>query len=151
MPEVKKVLVPVDFSENSDKILKYAVEMAKKCEAKVVIVFVAQTFEDYSDFFVPHVPVSQLENDIFESAKRKMEVFLKECLPADTPYESRILAGDVAEEILNFAQSEEVDLIIMATHGYKGLEKVLFGSIAAKIVKMAHCPVLTVNPYRYSL
>jgi nucleotide-binding universal stress UspA family protein len=54
----------------------------------------------------------------------------------------------VVEEINRFAAEQKADMIVMGTHGYKGLDKILFGSVAEKIVKTAPCPVLTINPYR---
>ncbi len=66
----------------------------------------------------------------------------------DYPVKTHILTGDAAEEIINFAQKEGFDLILMGTHGRKGLDKVIFGSVAERVVKGAPCPVLTINPYR---
>lgn len=148
MNEVKKILVPVDFSENSQKILRSAVQMAEKFSAQLAVVFVVQSFDDYSGFFVPHMPIAQFEDEMVQSAEKKMASFLKENLPANLSCESKILTGDVAEEITTYAGNLKADMIVMGTHGYKGLEKVLFGSIAEKVVKTAPCPVLTINPYR---
>lgn len=148
MNEVKKILVPVDFSENSQKILRSAAQIAEKFSANLAIVFVVQSFDDYSGFFVPHMPIAQFEDEMVQSAEKKMASFLKENLPAALSCDSKILTGDVAEEITGYAGSIKADMIVMGTHGYKGLEKVLFGSIAEKVVKTAPCPVLTINPYR---
>ena len=60
----------------------------------------------------------------------------------------KVLSGDVAEEILKYAAKKKVQLIVMGTHGYKGLERIMFGSVADKVVKTACCPVMTINPYR---
>jgi len=148
MNEIKKILVPVDFSENSQKILRTAVDFAAKFKAEVVIVFVVQSFDDYSGFFVPHMPIIQLEEEMVKSAKEKMKSFAAETLNGSVPHTTAILSGDVVEEINSFAAKEKADLIVMGTHGYKGLDKILFGSVAEKIVKTAPCPVLTINPYR---
>ena len=59
-----------------------------------------------------------------------------------------MLAGDVGEEVLRYADQKKVQLIVMGTHGYKGLERIMFGSVADKVVKTANCPVMTINPYR---
>jgi nucleotide-binding universal stress UspA family protein len=83
-----------------------------------------------------------------ESAEKKMESFLAENLKSDLPYNSTVLKGDVAEEIIEYAGQNDITMIVMGTHGYKGLEKVLFGSVAEKVVKTSPCPVLTVNPYK---
>lgn len=146
--EVKKVLVPIDFSQNANLIVQEGVDIAGKFEAEVHILFVAQVFQDYSEFFVPHMPVIQFEEDILSRAKEKMEEFIKENFDSCSSCKTEVLSGDVAETILIYAEEEKIDLIVMGTHGYKGLEKVLFGSVAEKVVKAAPCPVLTINPYR---
>ena len=148
MQEIKKILVPVDFSENSQKILQSAIFVAKKCGASLTPVFVVQSIEDYSGFFIPHMPVSQFEEEMVTGANKKMESFLEENMDTSVPHTAKVLIGDVAEEILKFAEAEKFDMIVMGTHGYKGIEKVLFGSVAEKIVKRSPCPVLTINPYK---
>lgn len=148
MKEVKKILVPVDFSENSKKIIKSAVYVAEKFQASLAVVFVVQSFEDYSGFFVPHMPIAQFEEEMVQSAERKMESFLDENLSGSVAHEAKVLSGDVAEEIVSYAQVQGMDMIVMGTHGYKGFEKILFGSVAEKVVKTAPCPVMTINPYK---
>ena len=149
--EIKKILVPIDFSENSVKILQASLYFAKNCTARLHFVFVVQSFEDYSGFFVPHMPIARFEEELLQSAEKKMQEYLRENLPQDIPHQSKVLSGDVAEEIVLYAEAEGIDLIIMGTHGYKGLEKVLFGSVAEKVVKTASCPVMTINPYTVKL
>lgn len=146
--QVKKILVPVDFSENSNRIFQYGLFVANQLGAQVEVIFVAQTFQDYSEFFEPHMPVIQFEEDLIASARERMKSFLAENTDGAESCASTVMAGDVAETIRAYAEEHNIDLIVMGTHGYKGLEKVLFGSIAEKIVKMSPCPVLTFNPYR---
>ncbi|MBU0486019.1 MAG: universal stress protein [Proteobacteria bacterium] len=148
MKEIKKILVPVDFSENSQKLVKSAIYVAKKFEAEMVVAFVVQSFDNYSGFFVPHMPLAQFEEEMVQSAEKKMENFIEENMKGSGLYKSAVLSGDVAEEIVQFAGQEKIDLIVMGTHGYKGVEKVLFGSVAEKVVKLAPCPVMTINPYK---
>ena len=142
--EVNKVLVPVDFSENSKKILEAAGYFSGKCQAQLHVVFVVQSFDDYSGFFVPHMPVAKFEEEMVQAAEEKMENFLA----GQKNIESKVLVGDVAEEIIHHAEESAIDMIIMGTHGYKGLEKVMFGSVAEKVVRSSPCPVLTINPYK---
>ncbi|MFA6498808.1 MAG: universal stress protein [Desulfurivibrionaceae bacterium] len=148
MKEIKKILVPVDFSENSQKVLRTAADVAGRFKAELIIVFVVQSFDDYSGFFVPHIPIIQLEEEMVKSAEEKMKSFAAETLNGSVPHTSAVLVGDVVEEINRFAEEGKADMIVMGTHGYKGLDKILFGSVAEKIVKTAPCPVLTINPYR---
>jgi nucleotide-binding universal stress UspA family protein len=142
--EIKKVLVPVDFSENSKKILNAAGYLSGVCDAELHVVFVVQSFDDYSGFFVPHMPIAKFEEEMVQAANEKMENFLQD----HKDIQATVLVGDVAEEIIQHAQDKGMDLIIMGTHGYKGLEKIMFGSVAEKVVRSSPCPVLTVNPYK---
>ena len=142
--EIKKVLVPVDFSENSKKVLEAAGYFSGKCEAELHVVFVVQSFDDYSGFFVPHMPVAKFEDEMVQAAEAKMDSFMA----GQRDIETKVLVGDVAEEIIRYAEESGMDMIVMGTHGYKGLEKVMFGSVAEKVVRSSPCPVLTINPYK---
>ncbi len=148
LSEVKNILVPVDFSDNSKKILQAAVNLAGKLGARLSFVFVVQSFDDYSGFFVPHMPIAQFQDDLVSGAEGKMESFLAENLDENFPHSRKVAVGDVGEEIAAYAEEEKADMIIMGTHGYKGLERILFGSVAEQVVKTAPCPVLTINPYQ---
>ena len=142
--EIKNVLVPVDFSENSKKILEAAGYFSGICQAQIHVVFVVQSFDDYSGFFVPHMPVAKFEEEMVQAAEEKMEGFLL----GHSNVKAKVLVGDVGEEIIRHADESGMDLIVMGTHGYKGLEKVMFGSVAEKVVRSSPCPVLTINPYK---
>jgi len=148
MRDFRKILVPVDFSENAPQLLRDAADLAEKFGAGLAVVFVVQSFEDYSGFFVPHIPINQFEEELFRGATEKMAKFLAENLKPGVICESKILQGDVAETLIEYAAANDISLIVMTTHGYKGLEKVLFGSVAERVVKTAPCPVLTINPYK---
>ncbi len=150
--EVKKVVTPVDFSDNSRLIAESSAYMAGKFGASMHLVFVVQNFEDYSGFFVPQMSMPSLEGELVESAEVKMASFCGDmrefCESAGVrELDYKVFMGDVAEQIVNYAAEMSSDLIIMGTHGYKGLEKIMFGSVADKVVRSASCPVLTINPY----
>jgi nucleotide-binding universal stress UspA family protein len=61
---------------------------------------------------------------------------------------AHVLTGDPGEEIVNYAEQEKMDLILIGTHGRKGVDRILFGSVAEHVVKNSRIPVLTLNPYR---
>lgn len=150
--EIHNVVTPVDFSDNSRLIAESAAYLAGKFGASMHLVFVVQNFEDYSGFFVPQMTLPSLEGELAESAETKMASFCGEmvdfCKNAgvkDLTY--KVLMGDVGEKIVDYAADIEADLIVMGTHGYKGLEKIMFGSVADKVVRSASCPVTTINPY----
>ncbi len=148
LKNVKTILVPVDFSKNSARILKDSVDVAQNFNAKLTAVFIVQSFEDYSGFFVPHIPIDQFQNEIYTGAKRKMANFIEDNLGQVDACDSYVGMGDVVEEIIKYADTIKAGMIVMGTHGYKGLERILFGSVAEQVVKNSPCPVLTINPYR---
>ncbi len=153
MQAIQSILTPIDFSENVGKIVKAAAYVAGTFKAELHLVYVAQTFEDYSGFFVPPINLPNLEEELYASAQQQMETYVEENRAMFTEagvqhVTGKVLSGDIAEEILTYAAKKKVQLIIMGTHGYKGLERIMFGSVADKVVKTACCPVMTINPYR---
>jgi len=88
--------------------------------------------------------VENFENEIVLGAETKMEEFFRSIFRPKT----KILIGDIAEEILNYIKLEEIDLVIIGTHGRKGMDRIIFGSVAERVIKSAPVPVLSVNPYR---
>lgn len=152
MQEVKRVVTPIDFSGNAGKIASSAAYVAGKFGADLDLVFVVQNFDDYSGFFVPPVQLPNLEGELIESAKKRMTSFVEEQSKTFESYgvgkvSSQVLSGDICDEIINYVAEVKAQLIVMGTHGYKGLERIMFGSIAEKVVKSACCPVMTINPY----
>lgn len=153
MNKITKILCPVDFSQNADRIITDAAYIAGSFKAALHVVFVVQHFEDYSGFFVPPVNLPNLEQELVESSREQMESFIKKHDPMFTEkgagqVTSKVLSGDVSESILHYVKENNCDLIVMGTHGYKGLERIMFGSVADKVIKTASCPVLSINPYR---
>ncbi len=148
MAEIKNILFPVDFTEASGKVAPYARLFAEKFGAKLYVAFVVEDLMRYAGFYVPHAALEKLEKELFEGAQKRMESFLEENFSNLPEVEPLIMTGEVAEKICEAAREKAIDLIIMGTHGRKGLEKALFGSVAEKVVKTAPCPVLTVNPFQ---
>ncbi len=150
--QIKNVITPVDFSDNSKLIAESASFMAGRFNATLILLFVVQKFEDYSGFFVPQMSIPDFEQDLFTQAEEKMHTFRAEIESfakekGALAVLGKILVGDVAERIVEYANDKDSGFIVMGTHGYKGLEKIMFGSVADKVVKSASCPVLTINPY----
>ena len=142
-----KILVPIDFSERSITVLRNAVYVAEKFEAELNVIFVVEDFSSMSDFSVPHISSDIQEEEMKRGAEKKMENFLNENLDPSVASKSKVLIGHAAEKISHFAKAEGIDLIIMGTHGYKGLERMLLGSVTEKVLRMAPCSVLTINTF----
>jgi nucleotide-binding universal stress UspA family protein len=147
--EIKSILFPTDFSEGSAQALKYAVDMAKKYGSKLHVLHVIYDIAKASGWYVPHVSVDQMYKDINEGARKELESFGVEELSGLKDLDRSVSMGVPHEEIINFANKNKVDLIIMGTQGRKGIDRILFGSTAAQVVRYAPCPVLTVRHTMY--
>ncbi len=148
MVEIKTILFPVDFTEASSRVAGYAKALAQSFGAKLYVLFVVEDLSKFAGFYVPHTALEKMEKELFEGAQKKMNAFIEDNLADLEGVEPIIAVGDAAEKICETAKEKGADLIVIGTHGRKGLEKALFGSVAEKVVKTAPCPVLTVNPFQ---
>lgn len=142
---IKKILVPVDFSDYSKDALKYAVQFAKQFNARLYIVYVVEPVIYPADFSMGQVAIPSLENDIKNRAEEEMESLVKSFVDPSIKTEKIIKTGKPFVEIIETAREVDADIIIMATHGHTGVEHLLFGSTAEKVVRKAPCPVLTLR------
>ncbi len=145
MKDIKKILCPVDLSENSVELAEYASTLGKALGAEICVLYVAPTLSQYVGF---HVPPSSIENfvgEIVDGAVKNMEKFVAENF-SGVKASGKVITGYAAEEILHYATEIDADLIIMATHGRRGIDRILFGSVAEKVVKNAVQAVLTIHP-----
>jgi nucleotide-binding universal stress UspA family protein len=141
----KKILCPTDFSEPAFVALKRGEELARHFEAELIVAHVIPTlpgphlFPDPQASFNFDVPLYQQELAI------KAEQMLKD-LVSHHKVESRnlVTTGEAAPEILRIAHQEHADLIVIASHGLTGWRRLVFGSVAEKVVRQASCPVLTI-------
>ncbi|AEH44934.1 UspA domain-containing protein [Thermodesulfatator indicus DSM 15286] len=147
MAEIKSILFPTDFTEASLKVIPYAKYLTEKFGAKLTVLFVVEELSKYANFYVPHSALDNLEQELMEHAQKKLTSFIEEHFE-DFPVEPLVRRGEIAEEIAKVAEEKETGLILMATHGRKGLEKILIGSVTERVIKIAPCPVMTINPFR---
>lgn len=145
MTSIKKILVAVDLSPQSSNVADYAVCLAKSLDADIIAVYIAPSLGHYVGF---HVPTSSIENfvgEVVNGAEKSMDDFVQEKFQGIRA-EGKVISGYAAEEIINQAKENNADLIVMGTHGRAGLDRILFGSVAEKVVKTSNIPVLTVRP-----
>ncbi len=148
MVTIKRILYPIDFSECSYDVLPYVLSIAEKYGATIYLLYVARDLRHFAGFHVPHTSISMFTKELVEASERMMDQVCKDRLDRCPNFERKVIVGDAGEEIVRTAEREEIDLIVMGTHGRKGLDRTLFGSVAAFVVKHSSVPVLTVNPYR---
>jgi nucleotide-binding universal stress UspA family protein len=151
MEDIKRIVAPIDFSDNTEMIACTAACIAGKFSADLDLIFVAESFEDYTAFRTPPANLLSLKEELLDSAKEQMIAFIKKhkekfnALGVST-INGQVLSGDIAEKIINYASEANEQIIVMGTHGYKGFNRLVFGSVAEKVVKTARCPVMTIKP-----
>jgi universal stress protein A len=145
MKSLDKILVAIDFSDSSDKAFNTALYMAEKFSARLVLVHVINEPIDLRGFYVPHISFDKLEEEIRAGAEKMMEHFCRKHFKGFDNFESLIVPGIPYQEILATADDKQVDMIVIGTHGRAGLDHVLFGSTAEKVVRKSSLPVLTVR------
>jgi len=145
MEKFEKILFALDFSEHAKHAFDYVLSLIRNYNARLIIIHVIQEPVDLSGFYVPHISFENLEKEIRQGAEKMLEKFCAESIPANMDYDTSIVTGVPYQEILRKADEEEVSLIVMGTQGRKGIDHLLFGSNAEKVVRNSKCPVLTVR------
>ena len=148
MKDFKKILFPVDLSQSSVKIVPFLQSLAARYGARVHLLFVARVFDYFTSMYVPHPSVSQFEKEVIEGAEKRLYEFADENFKEFPGTKTMVVAGDPSEEVLNYISEHGIDLVVMGTHGRKGLDKIIFGSVAERVVKAAPVPVMVVNPFK---
>jgi len=141
MTEIKTVLHPTDFSEQSASAFDLACSLARDHSARLVVLHV---FSSALATFggIEAVPPGPDEMNT-EAAKRQL--LAVQCPDASVPFERRLIVGEPADAIVQVAAETRSDLIVMGTHGRSGLARLLLGSVAESVLRNATCPVLTVK------
>ena len=98
--------------------------------------------------YIPHLPLEAYRDDALKGAEKALDGVCEKQLKNCRPFQKKIVYGDPAQEILKTIESEKIDMVVMGTHGRKGLENVIFGSVARYVVRRSPVPVLTINPYK---
>jgi nucleotide-binding universal stress UspA family protein len=142
---LKYILCALDLSEHSKAVACYARDLAKLAGARIIAIYAAPALTQYTGFHVPPNTIDTFVGEIVSGAERSMTEFMQENFH-DVEAKGLVVVGYAAEEILSMAEKEQVDMIVMGTHGRKGIDHLLFGSVAEKVVKNAICPVLTIRP-----
>lgn len=148
MDSIKRILFPVDLSENSDNLVPDVITMVKKFDADLQLLFVINIFQYFTNINVPNASISDFENDLIEGATKKIKEFESFHFKTLKNMKHSIILGDPSETILEYVKENNIDLIIMGTHGRKGLNHVFFGSVAERVIKGAPIPVLVINPFK---
>ena len=143
--DLKRILVPVDFSEHSKKALNYAIPFARQFNAELSVLYVVEPAIYPADLSFGQVGLPNLEEELRSKGEEDLAELVAGTVPEDVRVAAMVRTGLPFVEIISYARDENIDLIVVATHGHTGVEHILFGSTAEKIVRKAPCPVLVVR------
>jgi len=144
-PDIKRVLVPIDFSDYSKSALKYAVNFTKTFNADIFLIYVVEPVIYPPDFSMGQIVIPSVDLEMDKRAIEELNKLSEKNIPSRLKVKTIVKTGKPFIEIIETAKEENIDLIIIATHGHTGVEHILFGSTAEKVVRKAPCPVLTLR------
>ncbi len=143
MITLKKILCPIDHSDCSKEALKYAVSFAMKDKAKLYLLHVLdiRSFNESIDAISKQIPDEETLNQL----KLKLIDCIPEEIREDMDIEALVVQGIPFAEIISTAKENDIDMIVIGTHGRTGIVHMMMGSVSEKVVRKAHCPVLAVR------
>ena len=145
-PKYKKVLFCTDFSENSDYAFEFAYGIAKRDEGLLYVLHVLpdNPHQAYAERYIDKEDLEKIRKSIGEDLYNKYREHYIEKIENEIKFEIVTKTGRGDKEILKFAKKENVDIIVMGTHGKTGIEHVFFGSIAEKVLRHSPFPVFII-------
>jgi nucleotide-binding universal stress UspA family protein len=144
--QFRHILAPTDFSEYSKKAMASAFELAKTFSARLTVLHVVELPPYPIEGYVPASVSSSFIEDLERQATQDLAQLLPDAATAGVEVVRLVAVGTPYRKIIEVAESEQVDLIVMATAGRTGFSHLVMGSIAERIVRTAACPVLTIRP-----
>jgi nucleotide-binding universal stress UspA family protein len=142
--DVQRILVPVDFSENARAVLEWAAHLAEEHASRVVLLHVYHLPVEFQQLEGAYLPPDFWSN-VKNEAEQQIGRYAEELRGRGIEVEALVREGYPATVIIEEAESQRADLVVIGTHGHTGLKHLLLGSIAERVVQKAPCPVLTVK------
>jgi nucleotide-binding universal stress UspA family protein len=144
--EIKRILLPTDFSAYSATATKYACELATKFDAELHLLHALEVHLSSIPGFGMGLALPQYVHESRAAAEKALAGVLDPQWAVGRKVVQAVVEGSPKVEIVRYARTNEIDVIALATHGRTGLAHVLIGSVAESVVRTAPCPVLTVHP-----
>jgi len=145
MPAIHRILCPIDFSEFSANAYEYAQSLAYHYHATLFLQHVVESLMPYDTYYA--FPDSYMEvcQRLREGAEKQLEEFAKAHRRGEIQLQCEVQDGVPTDSILTLAEAKPVDLIVMGTHGLRGIDRLALGSVTEKVIRKSHCPVLAVR------
>jgi len=145
--EIRKIVFPVDLAGSSYRIASQVRSVVDRFDAELHLVYVLETLEAYSTFFVPHRSLDLMEREGMALAQRHLEEFAEEYFEDRPKVKLSVLLGNPVAQIRQYIESEGIDIIIVASHDRPRLERAIFGDVAEQISRDSPVPVMVINPF----
>ena len=146
MLEIKLILCPIDFSEFSVRAYRHALSLAEHYQAKLVAQHVVELWRHPSASFAASAGLyEEFEQALRESGSKQLQEFVKNHTHDEIQPELVVQQGIAPDSILTFAQAQKTDVIVMGTHGRRGFDRLMLGSVTDRVMRRAPCPVLAVG------
>jgi nucleotide-binding universal stress UspA family protein len=142
---LNRILVPIDFSDHSKNALKYATPFAEQFGASLDLLYVVEPTIYPADFSFGQIGFPNVDEELRLRGCQELQALVERAIGTRVKARFAVRTGKPFYEINQYADEEGIDLIIIATHGHSGVEHILFGSTAEKVVRKAPCPVLVVR------
>ena len=143
MINLKKILVPTDFSESAAQALRYGISFACEYKAELTLLHVVETLSvGYASDLFP-VPMAEVFDEIAGYAQAELDKLASVAAERGVAPTKAVVQGKPPSEIIRYARENAIDMIVLGTHGRGVLDHALFGSTTERVVRKAPCPVLT--------
>jgi len=147
MAAITNILVPVDLRVEASLVLEYARLLADQFGAKLHLITVVPMPVAIEGAEVDISWYGGHEEELLAEGRKAMDEFVAQKMAGVENVTGTVAIGDVADEILDYAKNNGCDLVVIGTHGRKGVARIFFGSVAESVVRRAHCPVFTLHPF----
>jgi len=143
--QISQILVPTDFSDNAQHAVDYAVDLAKRCSAKLHLLH-TPVVPTYLLMDLSYSPGPEAVTRILNDSQEALDAQAKAIADAGVELFTAIREGTVHEVIRDYAKEHDVDLVVVGTHGRTGVSKLMYGSVTERVIKTVHTPILVVPP-----
>lgn len=147
MAGFNNILFPTDLSDLSKRMVPCVLSMAETFDAEIHLIYVGRLFEKLAGIYIPHASIARFESEICKGASLRMQSFATALERPERPCHTKVVIGDTVDEIVKYVKAEDIDLVMIGTHGRKGVERLLFGSVAERVIRDAKTAVLCLHPY----
>jgi len=143
--EIRKICVPTDFSEHADQALAYGLNIATRYGCEVHVLHVAEDAGEMAEAKALAASSPLFVTDFLEKLESEAEAAELEAKLGEVGIVREFRTGSPADEICHYVEEQQVDLVVIGTHGRTGLERLMMGSVAESLVRKCPCPVLSVR------